>query len=162
MKPIPPYMGYYADEKGVIYSSRSGALRELKSWIGNHGYMVSSIFKRSKLVHRLVVMAYNNNYDPNKPVNHLDGNKTNNNLSNLEQCSYSENMLHSYKLGLMKPRRGELSGMSKITASEVLEIRGLLNTGDLTQKEIGLLYSISRETISGIKNNRIWKHLLGA
>lgn len=51
-------------------------------------------------VHKLVANAFLKKKN-NKPfVNHIDGNKDNNFLSNLEWCDYSENNLHSYKNGL--------------------------------------------------------------
>lgn len=65
---------------------------------------------KNYLIHRLVAKAFIPNPD-NKPcVNHIDGNKHNNNFENLEWCSYSENEKHSYHaLG----KKANLTGLGK-------------------------------------------------
>ena len=64
--------------------------------------------KVKKTIHQIVAAAFIPNFVYGEVVNHLDGNKQNNCLSNLEACSYSDNVLHAHKTGLtVKP------GMSK-------------------------------------------------
>ena len=52
----------------------------------------------NKLVHRLVAQAFLENYNEYLEVNHKDGNKTNNNINNLEMMTRNENVLHSYNI----------------------------------------------------------------
>ena len=62
---------------------------------------------KKKLVHRLVASTFIPNLE-NKPcVNHKDGNKLNNHISNLEWCTYSENTKHAYDNKLQNNKRDE-------------------------------------------------------
>lgn len=74
------------------------------------GYLYYSLCKkgnRKKMkAHRLVAIAFIDNPENKKEVNHIDGNKQNNHVSNLQWCTQSENTLHAYKTGLMKPKKG--------------------------------------------------------
>lgn len=70
------------------------------------GYRLENGKCRSKKVHRLVAEAFIPNPENKPQINHIDGNKQNNNVENLEWCANSENQLHAYKLGLNTGRRG--------------------------------------------------------
>lgn len=77
----------------------------LKPRINDNGYCVVDLYKNKKRkvfrIHKLVMHTFigkNESLD----INHIDGNKTNNKLSNLEYCTRQENMLHAVKIGLSK------------------------------------------------------------
>lgn len=67
------------------------------------GYISVSIGKKHIILHRFVAKTFINNPDPKNKifVNHINGNKENNTVSNLEWVTHSENMLHAHKIGLM-------------------------------------------------------------
>lgn len=63
--------------------------------------------KRSrKTIHQLVARAFIENFEYGDVINHIDGNKTNNNIQNLEKSSYSANNTHAYQTGI-KPVNGK-------------------------------------------------------
>lgn len=69
-------------------------------YVTDKGYLRVTINKKSVSVHRLVAQHFIPNPRGHAEVNHLDGNKRNNAVGNLEWCSRSENMRHAYAIGL--------------------------------------------------------------
>jgi len=103
MTDIKDYKGLYSiTEDGQVYSHRWKRVLSLNK--NNKGYYYVTFKKRGSrknhLVHRLVAGAFIENAENKRCVNHIDGNKTNNNISNLEWCTHSENNKHAYSIGL--------------------------------------------------------------
>ncbi len=129
------------------------------------GYLRVSLYndlgRKCKLVHRLVAEAFIPNPHHKPAVNHINGCKTDSNVSNLEWVSASENMSHAHSNGL-RPKvntQGENNGFSKLTEAQVKQVKQLLANGNLTHKEIGSRFGVARKTISDINANRRWKHI---
>jgi len=80
-----------------------------------HGYMSVALRKYGKdktlTVHRLIAIAFLNNPDDKPEVNHLDGNKKNNKLYNLEWVTKSENIKHAFRTGLQSLEKLKQSGI---------------------------------------------------
>lgn len=77
----------------------------LTTFIDKHGYETLFIKNYgSKLIHRLVAETFIPNIENKPQVNHIDGNKLNNNVSNLEWCTAKENINHGWKTGLYKSK----------------------------------------------------------
>lgn len=84
--------------------------KNLTPWIGERGYcnVTLNVSGSRKVfrVHRLVAEHFIGSPDAwQTDVNHIDGNKKNNTVSNLEWCTRSENMIHAYKMGLQTKGR---------------------------------------------------------
>lgn len=158
----PLKFDYYANDDGSIYSEISN--KTLNYQKDKDGYakvrLMSTDGKRHRYsVHRLIL----ENFSPidnmaTMQVNHIDGNKMNNRLENLEWVTASENNCHKYKIGLAT-QQGEFNGNSKLTEYQVLEIIVLLLSHKYTYKQIAEKFGVDVETISAIKRKKNWKHL---
>ena len=141
------------------YKKPEGELKILNCSFTFDGYVKADLWKNKKRktyrIHRLLAIEFIEN-PLNKPqVNHIDGNKTNNNVANLEWCTASENIKHAWDTGLAK--RGEEHGGSKLTQNQVDQIRELI--GLKTQREIAKIFNVSSKTISNIHTGKTWKKL---
>jgi len=102
----------------------------------------------SASVHRIVAHHFIDG-DKDLQVNHIDGNKLNNNSTNLEYISCKDNIEHAIKLGLRTRRSNLLSG-AKFTSSQIQIIRDCINEG-FSNKEISRYFKCHHSTISKIK-----------
>ena len=105
-KPVVGYEGYYeVSSAGDIRNIRTNHI--LKSKVENNGYVRVHLSKNgiatSELLHRVVAKAFLDNPDEHKTVNHIDENKKNNDVSNLEWCDMS----YQNKYGNGAVRRNE-------------------------------------------------------
>lgn len=103
-KDIEWYAGLYQISNfGRVKSFRYGEGKIIKPFINNGYYCVGLSRKddyKKVRVHRLVAKHFIPNPDNKKEVNHIDGNKLNNNVSNLEWSTRSENIKHAFLNGL--------------------------------------------------------------
>lgn len=126
------------------------------------GYKVVALYKNNKstakTVHRLVALAFIPNPE-NKPcVNHIDGNKQNNNIENLEWVTYSENTIHSFQNGLQISLKGEDVATSKFTNDQVHEICKLMEEG-LRNIEIIEKLGVPKTLLKNIRNGSSWESI---
>lgn len=110
-------------------------------------------------VHRLVAEAFIPNLNNCPCVNHLDGNKLNNVVDNLEWTSYAKNNKHALANELRHTVKGVKHPKSKLTENDVLELRSRYATGKYTFATLGRIYGVSYQTVQGIINKKYWKHL---
>lgn len=168
--PLKGYEGLYEiDRKGNIrthnqYNAKRTAI--LKPATDGTGYFRVGLSKdcvlKTHKVHRLVALQFIPNEENKPQVNHIDGNKKNNSVENLEWCTISENIKHAYKNNLMTARRGELNGNSKLTLKDVEEIRAHAKNANKRyygRKELAKKYNVSEAHIKDIVTKRrdIWK-----
>ena len=126
----------------------------------------------SKTVHRIVLTAFvgepgiDQNTGKPRQCRHLDGDPSNNHISNLVWGTSQENMRDRDDHG--RTRRGEEAGRTKLTADQVREIRELLKQlpegrkpkkGEVSMNKIGIMFGVDVATIRDIRIGRTWKHL---
>lgn len=126
-KSIEGYEGKYEiSNLGRVKSleDRNGHPREmiLKPRISKNGYLYLNLWRNSigkaKKIHRMVANAFCPKNDNPQCVNHINGVKTDNRAENLEWCSYSYNIKHAVKHGLITPTIGEKDGMYGVHGKE--------------------------------------------
>lgn len=101
LKKIPNFENYLINELGEIYNAKT--YKKLKTHIGVDNYEHCTLYRNGrkyrKRVHRLMGKTFLGNPEV---VNHIDGNKGNNKLSNLERSTHSENIKHAYDNNMYK------------------------------------------------------------
>jgi hypothetical protein len=149
--------------KSLARVDRSGhKLQEriLKNTIDSYGYLVVGLFKNSvnhtHKVHRIVATIFIPNPENKPQVNHINGNKLNNIVDNLEWATHQENKTHSCITGLAA--RGSRVHLAKLTESDIPEIRTRLLAGELNG-DIAKDYGVTWSTIDCIKKRVTWKHV---
>jgi hypothetical protein len=140
-KIIQDYPNYRVSPKGQIWSIRAMKLTPFKD-----GYCYIKIERKNKSVHRLVASLYIPNPENFPVVNHKDGNKSNNNIENLEWTTRKENSLHAYKTGLVKSR--------------IKKVRQFSSTGKLVKvhksaKDAAIEVNLTKESIYAACSGRV-------
>lgn len=145
--------------KGGSYITKKKTLVMQINKFGYNSVCLTDTYHTKKKIdiHRLVAVNFIPNPDEKEQVNHLDGNKSNNSVSNLEWSTRKENMAHAVELGLMA--RGEKHWKSSLTKDEVKVIKNLLKTKLFNNQQIAVLVNQSRQTISRIKHEKRWAHV---
>jgi len=115
-------------------------------------------------VHRVVAAAFHPNPLNKKTVNHIDGNKHNNAVSNLEWATFNENMQHAYDTGLLdncrplKGRKCELHLNCKLLPLDIEMIK-CLRKGGFNYDQIARRFNIHYTQVSLICRGKSWQHL---
>tara|TARA_R110000744_G_C19175729_1_gene542153 strand:+ start:181 stop:717 length:537 start_codon:yes stop_codon:yes gene_type:complete len=152
-------------EKSIEYHNGRGFCKKilpekiLKPCKGLGGYIIYSIDSKSFRGHTLVAQVFLKRESHMTQVNHKNGIKDDNRVCNLEWCTPSENSQHAHDTGLSKVPAGELNHSSKLTKTEVLQIKILIQEGGMLQKDIAIMYNVKDTTISDIKHGKRWNHV---
>ena len=117
--------------------------------------------KRRFLVHRLVGMAFIPNIENKPEINHLDGIRNNNHVSNLKWATRTDQMQHAIRTGLMEPtfKNGEKNLMSKLSQRDVFEIIKRWDTNNFSKKDLAKIFSVSPVTIESIIYGQRWNKI---
>lgn len=125
----------------------------LKGQPNNKGYLRVHIDGKLRFIHRLVAEKYIPNPNNLEQVNHINGNKTDNRVENLEWVDNLTNRHHAVENGLHLS--GEQCSYAKLNWDKVRFIRE--NRNLYTTVELAEMFGVKRTTISSVLNNRSWK-----
>lgn len=111
-------------------------------------------------VHRLVAEAFIPNPMSLPEVNHIDSDRANARVDNLEWVTPSQNRYHGYHFGSVSlPRRiGEKTSSAKLDAGKVLEIRLLASRG-VSSRQLAKKYAVNKTTILRLLSGETWSHV---
>lgn len=171
-KPVVGYEGFYEVSNlgnirsiGRMVKSKNNSLkfsegRDIKKILQGTGYYSVNLSRlgkiKTKLVHSLVLEAFCGPKPINSHCMHLDGDKTNNVISNLRYGSPSCNAAFMIDDGTVS--KGEKRHNSKLTEESVLDIRAMAKEG-ISYKEIKNKYDVGITTICAIVKRRNWDWL---
>jgi hypothetical protein len=158
-KTIPFAPKYAVSNRGNVMNLKTKQV--LKPAPNHRGYPQVSLMinglKKSFRVHRLVAATYLPNPLNLTQVNHKDGVKTNNNLQNLEWVTSSENMKHSFSIGI-HDQRGVKNNSAKLTEAQVKEIKTLLQK-KVKHRILAEQFGVCRVIITQINTGAKWSHI---
>jgi HNH endonuclease/NUMOD4 motif len=112
---------------------------------------------RHRRVHILVANAFLGPTPPGKEVNHINGNRCDPRLSNLEYVTRGGNQRHAYLIGLKVAIKGERNPASRLSEGDVKTIRSL--GGIMAKRAIARKFGIHPKTVRDILCRKIWKHI---
>lgn len=152
-----PTSGYLVSNTGRIINPKTNY--ELKPTLGERGYYkISTSVCRAGHVHCAVVEAFIGLIPKGMHVNHIDGVKTNNHLSNLEIVTPSENTKHAYAMGLVNGKKGEDNSNAKVTEEDIYMMYSLFELG-YNNDYIGEKFGLHPRYISLVRHGKRWKHI---
>lgn len=144
-KPVVGFENYVVSNLGKVKRNDI----ELTPYIDATKYSKVGLFngngKQKKfLLHRLVAESFISNPENKPEVNHIDGNKQNNCVSNLEWVTRSENVKHAAKKGLMTKVTDEVLFQRKIAGEK---LKRFCRSKGLTQKDVASILEIPLGTL---------------
>jgi hypothetical protein len=161
---------YKISPDGIVWSFKPKGLlanRQMTTHIQPNGYVHLVLRTGSRttgdricktyLIHRMVALAYIPNPDNKKYINHINGDKTDNRVENLEWCTAKENIDHAIRTGLFKPPDGtDYTG--KLMKEDIYDIRMFAEHG-IEYRDIAKVYPLTRTTIRNIATRKSWSRI---
>lgn len=153
---VPEYEGLYrVSNLGRVFRVDKGYFVTLQAF--KTGYIFVALYKHSKRklfrIHRLLMAVFVGTPPPRHEVNHLDGDKTNNQLSNLEYVTRSQNIRHA--IATLGHYHGVSHSLAKLNDEAVRFIR----SSTLSKRELAEKFGVTTGTINCVIKGKTWKHV---
>lgn len=161
MKQLKQFPNYGITEQGEIFNLQRE--KALKPYVMlSTGYRAVTLRKTNGkrspiLLHRLIAMTFIENPDNLPQVNHIDGDKLNNNLDNLEWVTNAANQQHAYDTGLTPKGDKRYNNVNPVES--IHHVCQLLEENILTDKEVSDTTGVSRSSVEQIRKKRQWKDI---
>lgn len=140
---------YYITDCGTVHSFKRIIPRVMKQQL-LMGYPSVEIDGKRYYIHRLLAEAYIDNPQNKPQINHKDGNRTNNNIDNLEWVTNSENQIHKFKV------LGRKNNTRKLTDDQVRVIR----SSSLSGRKLSKIFGVSEVIIHNIRKWKSYKNVI--
>jgi hypothetical protein len=155
--PIPNHEAYGVSTDGIVFKGS----KQLKTYSDKRGYEAVYLYdghnnRKYMSVHRLVMFTHSPIDNPSKmTVNHKDGNKKNNDISNLEWMTNLENMRHAFANGI-RVNKGDKKGKTyAISHSLLKKLAKEYETTNTSVRKLALKYGVNRATLQYQFNNNL-------
>ena len=136
--------------------------------VNSRGYIQISLLKHDEkgksvvtiMAHRLIwIINHGLIYDTNLVINHIDGNKLNNNISNLELVTHRRNIRHALDNGLNVSLKSEQKPNAVFTNDQVIKFRKLYESGGISQQDIVKIVGCDKTTVSYMLSKKTYKNV---
>jgi hypothetical protein len=134
--------------------SANGTFREQVPYKNREGYCRVKYSYKDIFVHRIVFQKFIGDLNSDMVINHIDGDKTNNSVSNLEQVTHQKNMDHMVE---MLQKNGETLNSKKLNFAKAEKIRSEFKSGTFTEVDLSKKYGITTPSIYAIIKLKTWK-----
>lgn len=147
---------YQISNTGKVMNKQNGNI--LSPCNNGNSYMSVQLGRGKRFyIHRLVGQHFLSNTNDYKEMNHINGNRQDNNINNLEWCTRQENIDHKKITGTQL--YGSKIYKALLNESQVLIIKRLLLMNKYKQVSIAKVFNVSTKCISDIKLGYTWKHV---
>jgi hypothetical protein len=161
MVTIKNFSNYRIDIKGNVYVLKNNILKQLKPSLINPGYytvvLTNEVGRKKFYIHRLLATYFIPNPKNLETVNHINGIKTDNSISNLEWLSKADNNKHAFANGLQAKRENRTC--TKISNAQMIALHNDGHSGNFSAVELANKYKLTagyiRELSRGLYNKEL-------